>query len=107
MEQRIDRLVESTWGAQVPADSYHEKILQVAQRVAVDEMMRQAASDGNSNAVKGVLADRLDKIAAELEGGRSRSAHQSTAAADIRRWQAHPAGNVPAKALAMPPGDPI
>ena len=107
LEEVIDRLVESTWGAQVPADSYHERILQVAQRVAANEMMRQAASDGNSNAVKGVLADRLNRLAGVLEEGGSQSMHTFATASDIRRWQVNPAGNTPAKPLAMPPGDPI
>jgi hypothetical protein len=69
--------------------------------------MRQAASDENSNAVKAVLADRLNRLAAMLEEGSSQSAHEFATAADIRRWQANPAENTPAKALAMPPGDPI
>ncbi len=103
----VDRLVETTWGAQEPADRYHAQIQQVAQRVAVDEMMRQAASGENSNAVKAVLADRLNRLAAALEEGSNQSAHEFAAAADIRRWQANPAENTPAKALAMPPGDPI
>ncbi len=107
LSEVVDRLVEVTWGAEEPVDRYRGQVLQVAQRVAMNEMMRQAASDDNANTVKAVLADRLDRLAAELEGRRNQSAHRSTAAADIRRWQANPTLNEPAKPLAMPPGDPI
>lgn len=107
LEEVVGRLVAFTWDAEQAPDSYHRQIQQISQRAVVDEMMRQAASDENSNAVKSVLANRLDRLAAALEDGSSRTAHEYATAADIRRWQANPAAHSPAKPLAMPPGDPI
>jgi hypothetical protein len=57
--------------------------------------------------VKAVLADRLAKLASDLEALRIPSAHETTALADIRRWQQNPAAAAPGPALQMPPGDPI
>lgn len=107
LEEVVGRLVAFTWDAEQASDSYHRQIQQISQRAVVDEMMRQAASDENSNAVKSVLANRLDRLAAALEDGSSRTSHEYATAADIRRWQANPAAHSPAKPLAMPPGDPI
>jgi hypothetical protein len=107
LEEVIDRLVDVTWGADTPADDYQNEVLHVVQRVTVDEMMTQASNEESSGAVKAVLADRLDKLASRLERQRNRSAHQSTVAADIRRWQQNPADAMPSAALELPPGDPI
>ncbi len=107
LEEVIDRLVEVTWGAESPDDDYQKEVLHVVQRVTVDEMMTQASSEESSGAVKAVLVDRLDKLANRLERQRNRSAHQSTVAADIRRWQQNPVDALPKAALELPPGDPI
>lgn len=107
LEEVIDRLVQVTWGADTPNDDYQTEILHVVQRVTVDEMMTQASSPESSGAVKAVLTDRLDKLANRLERQRNASAHQSTIAADIRRWQRSPADAMPNAALELPPGDPI
>lgn len=107
LEEVIDRLVQVTWGADTPDDDYQTEILHVVQRVTVDEMMTQASSPESSGAVKAVLTDRLDKLANRLERQRNASAHQSTVAADIRRWQRSPADAMPNAALELPPGDPI
>ena len=107
LEEVIDRLIEVTWSANQPDDEYHQQILHVVQRLAMNSMMIQAADPDNAGEVKAVLSDRLDNLARELEGLRNPSAHQSTAAADIRRWQANPEAAMPEAALAMPAGDPI
>ena len=107
LEEVVDRLLEVTWGAPAQRSDYLTQIMHVAQRVTINEMMSQAASDENSGEVRAVLSHRLGRLAADLEDIRTPSAHQATAAADIRRWQADPKGNVPVEALTMPPGDPI
>ena len=107
LEEVIDRLLEVTWDADSPDDDYKMQLLHVVQRVTVDEMMVQASSADSSGAVKAVLYDRLDKLANQIERRRNASAHQTAAAADVRRWQHRPENSVPAPALRLPPGDPI
>jgi hypothetical protein len=107
LEEVIDRLIAFTWEADEPNSEYRQRLLEVVQRVTVNEMMIQASNEDSSPLVKAVLADRLNQLAEELEGRRNPGAHAATAAADIRRWQLNPEGGLPAPALAMPPGDPI
>ncbi len=107
LEEVVDRLLEVTWGAQTQGSDYLTQVLNVAQRVTINEMMTQATSDENSGEVRAVLTQALARLASSLESIRSPSSHQATAVADIRRWQADPTRNAPAEALTMPPGDPI
>ena len=107
LEEVVDRLLEVTWDAPAQGSDYLTQVLHVAQRVTINEMMTQATSDENSGEVRAVLTQALARLASRLERIRSPSSHQATAVADIRRWQADPTRNVPAKALTMPPGDPI
>lgn len=107
LEEVIDRLLEVTWGAQVPNDEYQAQVLRVVQRVTVNEMMRQASDEDSSGEVKAILADRLNRLASELEEVREASPYEASAAAEIRRWQQRSDNEVPGPALAMPPGDPI
>ncbi len=107
LEEVIDRLLDVTWSAGSPDTDYQRQLLHVVQRVTVDEMMVQAASVDSSGEVKAVLTDRLSKLANQMERRRNASAHQSTVAADIRRWQQRPENSMPAPALRLPPGDPI
>ena len=107
LEEVIDRLLEVTWGADTPDSEYQTQVLHVAQRVTIDEMMVQASNEESSGEVQAVLADRLNKLAVELEAMRSPSANQTSAAADIRRWQQRVDSAIPSPALEMPPGDPI
>ena len=107
LEEVIDRLLAVTWGVDMPDNDYHTQIMHVVQRSTINEMMRQASGPDNAGEVKAVLAHRLDRLAGELEDLRNPSAHQATAAADIRRWQVNPEAAQPAPALRMPPGDPI
>ncbi len=106
LEEVVDRLLEVTWGAELPDNDYHAQVAHVAQRVTINEMMEQAANHDNSGEVKAVLAHRLDQLADDLEGMRNPSAHQATAAADIRT-ASNSEHAMPAEALEMPPGDPI
>jgi len=107
LEEVIDRLLEATWGAQVPTDGYQAQILRVVQRVTANEMMTQASNEDSSGEVKAVLADLLNRLASELEGLRDADPYQASAAADIRRWQQRPEAGIPDSVLVMPPGDPI
>ncbi|MFK7831281.1 MAG: zinc-dependent metalloprotease [Congregibacter sp.] len=103
----VDATLQATWAAPEPRDAYRKQVLQVAQRVSVDEMMALASGDASSSSVRAVLADRLDSLATLLEARRSSSAHASGVAADIRRWQQRTQDAVPGAALKMPAGDPI
>lgn len=107
LEEVIDRLLEVTWGAGLPNNDYQRQLLHMIQRVTVDEMMVQASSVDSSGEVKAVLGDRLATLANQMERRRNASAHQSTVAADIRRWQQRPENSIPGPALLLPPGDPI
>ncbi|NKB32714.1 MAG: hypothetical protein GKR91_06415 [Pseudomonadales bacterium] len=107
LEEVIDRFLEVTWNADQPRDDYQLQLLHVVQRVAADEMMRQAGNADNSGSVRAVLNDRLNKLAQSLEDTRNPNPHQATVAADIRRWQQRPEDTVPVPALQLPPGDPI
>jgi len=107
LEEVIDRLLEVTWSAEIPDDDYKKQLLYVVQRVTVNKMMMQAGSADSSGEVSAVLSDRLNKLAGQLEKRRNASAHQTSVAADIRRWQQRPEQSVPGPALQLPPGDPI
>ncbi len=107
LEEVIDRLLEVTWEASTPDSDYQQQVLQVVQRVTIDEMMLQAANQSTSPEAAAVLSDRLNQLAARLEGQRNPSAYQSSAAAKIRRWQQRGEDAIPSQGLEMPPGDPI
>lgn len=107
LEEVIDRLLEVTWGAAAPDSEYRSQVLNVVRRVTVNELMVQAGNEDSSGEVKAVLADRLNKLAAQLEAMRNPSPYQASAAAQIRRWQGRSVDAIPGPALQMPSGDPI
>lgn len=107
LEEVIDRLLAATWGAPLPGDAYRVQVQRATQRATIDEMMVQASRADNSAEVRAVLTDRLDKLAARLEALPERTAHQMSAAADIRRWERRPERTIPGPAIKLPPGDPI
>ncbi|MGE3618060.1 MAG: hypothetical protein AB7L66_19475, partial [Gemmatimonadales bacterium] len=75
----------------------------------VDQMMTMAMRADNSAEVRAVLSDRLTKLARRIEArpAATRSAHQTTVAADIHRWEQRTERTVPGPALELPAGDPI
>ena len=107
LEEVVDTLLERTWGAETPEDDYGQQILNVVQKVTVDEMIIQASNTESSGEVRAVLASRLTALASELESRRNTTAHEEATAADIRRWLQRTPGSETAPALQMPPGDPI
>ena len=107
LEEVVDSLLESTWGAETPEDDYGQQILNVVQRVTVDEMIAQAGNTESSGEVRAVLASRLNALASELESRRNTTAQEQATAAEIRRWQQRAPGSETPPALQMPPGDPI
>ncbi|MEE3086937.1 MAG: zinc-dependent metalloprotease [Pseudomonadota bacterium] len=107
LEEVVDTLLERTWGAETPEDDYGQQILNVVQKVTVDEMITQASNTESSGEVRAVLASRLTALASELESRRNTTAHEEATAADIRRWLQRTPGSETAPALQMPPGDPI
>ncbi len=107
LEEVADRLIAATWSAAAPSDEYRVRVLHSVQRAVVDHMMRQASMEGNPGEVRAVLADRLDRLAGEIESLTASSPHERLAAADIRRWQNRTEGTIPGPLLQMPAGDPI
>ena len=107
LEEVTDRVIEHTWGADAAPDAYRQRVLHAIQRSVADRMMQQASQDGNAAEVRAVLADRLESLAAGLEGMSAPSPHQRLVAADIRRWQQRIENTVPGGAVVMPAGDPI
>ena len=107
LEEVTDRVIEATWGADAAPDAYRQRVLHAIQRSVADRMMQQASQDGNAAEVRAVLSDRLERLAADLEGMSAPSPHQRLVAADIRRWQQRIENTVSGGALVMPAGDPI
>lgn len=107
LEEVTDRLLEATWSATAPDDDYRRRVLHAAQRAVVDRMMQQGAMDGTYAEVRAVLADRLERLASDIEAGGTPSPHERLVAADIRRWQSRIENTVPGPSLEMPAGDPI
>lgn len=107
LEEVIDKLLAATWDAPVPSSPYQVEVQRAAQRATIDEMMVQASRADNSAEVRAVLSDRLAKLATRLERVGRPSAHETSAAADIRRWEKRPERTIPGPAIKLPPGDPI
>ena len=107
LEEVIDRLIETTWNANPRVDEYHQRILHAVQRTVIDQMMQQAAMEGNAPDVRAILADRLETMAQSLEAKDDTSPHERLAVADIRRWQSRIDNTTPGPSLQLPAGDPI
>lgn len=107
LEEVVDRLLEVTWGAGDEGDEYRQRVLNAVQRTVIDQMMQQAAMEGNPSDVRAILADRLEELATRLEATGGTTPHERLAAADIRRWQARIDNTTPGPVLQMPAGDPI
>ena len=103
----IDRLIDVTWNTNPPDNEYHGKVLNVIQRVVVDEMMRQASQSTNAAEVRAVLSDRLHRLAKNLAGKETLSPHQRLVVTDIQRWENRTEDTVPNSTLELPAGDPI
>lgn len=109
LEEVVDRLVAVTWDAPVPSDRYRAQVLRTTQRVVIDQLMRMGSRADVSPDARTVLTDRLGKLALRLEriDVAARTAQQSAALADIRRWENRAEQVIPAPPLQLPPGDPI
>ena len=107
LEEVIDRLIQVTWKANPGANEYHQRILHAVQRTVIDQMMQQAAMEGNAPDVRAILADRLETMAQGLEAKDDTSPHERLAVADIRRWQSRIDNTTPGPSLQLPAGDPI
>lgn len=107
LEEVVDKLLAATWDAPAPGTPYQVQVQRAVQRATIDEMMVQASRADNSAEVRAVLSDRLGKLATRLERVGRPSAHETSAAADIRRWEKRPERTIPGPAIKLPPGDPI
>lgn len=107
LDDVVDRLLAATWDAPAATDKYRTQVLRAVQRVTIDEMMVQASRSENSAEVRAVLTHRLNTLANRLEAQATRTPHEMSSAADIRRWEKRPERTIPGPALKLPPGDPI
>jgi hypothetical protein len=108
LEEVVDRLIEVTWKAASPSDTYLAEVQRTTQRVVLDSLMTQAGDDGNIPQVRAILTEKTIELADWLESSDPRDAHQKLALEDIRRWQNRPEGATPrTKAPELPPGMPI
>jgi len=109
LEEVIDRLVAVTWDAPMPSDKYRAQVLRTTQRVVIDQLMRMGSRADVSPDARTILTDRLGKLALRLErvDVNARTAQQSAALADIRRWEHRAEQVIPGPSLQLPPGDPI
>ncbi len=107
LEEVVDRVIDVTWGVPGRDSEYQQRVLEITQRVVAEELMRQGSSAANPATVRAVLADRLERIASELEAPGPPSPHERLVAADIRRWQSRTQNTVPGDVLPLPAGDPI
>lgn len=109
LEEVVDRLIAVTWDAPMPGDKYRAQVLRTTQRVVIDQMMIMGSRADVSPSARGILTDRLGRLAMRLErvAATDRTALQSSALADIRRWERRPEQTIPGPALQLPPGDPI
>ena len=103
----VDRVLDATWRADLPRDSYHAEVQRTTQRVALDKIMEQAGSARNVPQVRAILNAKIGELADRLES-QERTPHQQLALEDIRRWQARPEGLLaPTEAPNAPQGSPI
>lgn len=107
LEEVVDRLMEVTWGVSDPDNGYHARVLHSVQRTVADQMMQQASMDGNPSDVRAILADRLERLASQIEGAGAPTPHERLVAGDIRRWQSGIENTVPGPVIQLPAGDPI
>ena len=109
LEEVITAVFERTWKALVPADRYKAKVKEVAERSALDEILKEASSSQNPSRVRAVLSAQLENLAQWLESSASGlNAHGTLALEDIRRWQHRPEGVIDAPLKPeTPPGSPI
>lgn len=107
LEEVTDRVIQATWDTPAEPDAYRRRVQESIQRAVVDRMIIEATASENPAAVRAALADRLDELAARIEGDGRPTPHAKLVAADIRRWQARPTSTVPTRVLQPTPGDPI
>jgi hypothetical protein len=104
----VDRVIDKTWSAEAPADSYRQEFHAIAQRSVVDSLMEQGSNADNPIRVRAILADALYQLADRIEAKAEASPQEKIAAEDIRRWQNRPEGVIPgSKRPDLPPGSPI
>lgn len=102
-----DALLAATWDAPFPGDGHPAEVLRAVQRATLDRLLERATTHPSAQ-VRSVLTERLLWLAGRLENLSQRSAFESLAAADIRRWERRTESAVPPPATpAPPPGSPI
>ena len=104
----LDRLLETTWGADEPGDDYRKAVQQAAERSALNGLMREASNPDNPARVRAVVEDRLASLGERLGAAEGLSPHERLAFADIGRFLAREQSLDPdARRPTLPPGSPI
>ena len=113
--QVMQRLVQSTWEAPLPADDREAAVQRVVQRVVLDRLLQLASDPNISPAVSSQAELQLKGIMTVLAVASQRGsdslaeeAHVRSAFAKINRFLSRPAQpTTPAPELELPPGSPI
>lgn len=105
----IDALIDKTWKAPVPRDTYHAAILSAVQSVVVRRLMETAANDDASAQVRATASEALRVLSAQLKlAAPGDAAHRRATRDDIERFLNRPDETIKKTApLPTPPGDPI
>jgi hypothetical protein len=104
----LDRLVEKTWGAAEPEDTYRRAVQDAAERSVLNGMMREAMNPDNPARVRAVLEDRLMALGTTLGDLSAATPHETLAVADIHRFANRDQSLDPnASRPERPPGSPI
>lgn len=107
LDEVTDRVMQATWGTPSPGNAYHAEIQRTVQRVVLDGLMRQAASERNIPQVRAILTARIAALKERLAARRELTPHDRLAVEDIDRWQRRMEMAEGAIAPELPPGSPI
>ena len=103
----VSRLLDRTWKASPPADSYERTIWDTVNRIVLTRLMHEAADNRNSPAVRNELTRQITALAGWLERRGDNTASELAARMDIERWLKRPYSGTDHPAPSAPPGSPI
>lgn len=108
LDEVVDRLIQATWGAPMPADGYRAEIQAATRRVVIDRLMVTAGSGASVPSVRAILNANLHNLRDGLASIDSPTPYQLAAAEDITRWINRAEGlTAPSQVPGAPPGSPI
>lgn len=113
LEEVIDSLIGTTWGASVPSTPKLAALQRVTQRAVADQLLLLASDHNAAQEVRAIADLEITKLRATAErreraaASFAERAHWASIAADYRRWIDRRELPAPTKALVAPPGDPF